>query len=517
MARTSRALAGIAFLAVVLAVAATVLLRAALLRGPVRDAAEARLSEAFGQKVTIGAVGVTLLPRPALTGSDVRVGAENVEAPAVRVARVRIVPRLWSIVRGPLDIEEVRLEGFAASVLRTRDGRWHVPAVVPVAAADARPGASIGRVLIADGQLRVLRETAGHARDSASIDGIEAQLVPGPDGARLSPIRGRVGQAGITGEARATTTSLDLTFDAPSIGSADLTPLLALLGSERPDVLQLDARAALSAAVRIARATARMTGTGVVKAPAVMLDSLRLQRVEAPFRIDGSRLTFDPTTFTLYGGSHRGPVTFTLDATPPRWSAVSHVQHFDLGAFLDALAGRDAKIDGTANVEAAVGGPVGANLAETVVGRARLDVSDGVVHDFPLVAAINRALRLTAGTARDTRFTRLSATLAVGHGGATTDDLLLEAGEVRVAAAGRIGFDRSLDLRGTATLSEARTTQAIASIHELARLRRNGTIDLPLTITGTLDTPEFGIDLKTAIEQGIADELLRRLRGLIKR
>jgi uncharacterized protein involved in outer membrane biogenesis len=193
------------------------------------------------------------------------------------------------------------------------------------------------------------------------------------------------------------------------------------------------------------------------------------------------------------------------------------VQRLDMGAFLDALAARDTQLDGTADVETTLSGPVGEDLARTTQGRARVDVTDGVVHDFPLLAAINRALRLTEGSSRDTRFRRLTASLAIGGGGATTTDLVLDAGEVRVTASGRIGFDRALDFRGIARLSAERTAAVVASVHELARLRRNGTIDLPLTITGTVDNPAFDIDLKAAIEKGIADELLRRLNRIIRR
>ena len=150
-------------------------------------------------------------------------------------------------------------------------------------------------------------------------------------------------------------------------------------------------------------------------------------------------------------------------------------------------------------------------------GRARVVVSDGIVHQFPLLAAINSALRLSEGDLRDTRFERLSATLAIANGRATTGDLVLEASEVRVVTAGTIGFDRTLDLRGQATLSAERTAAVVASVRELSRLRQHGQIELPLTISGTLDDPRFGIDMKGAIEKGIKDELLRRLGIIIRR
>jgi hypothetical protein len=52
----------------------------------------------------------------------------------------------------------------------------------------------------------------------------------------------------------------------------------------------------------------------------------------------------------------------------------------------------------------------------------------------------------------------------------------------------------------------------------LSGLRNSrGELEIPLTISGTLDAPSFGLDVKAAIGKGIKDELMRRLRGIIKR
>ena len=150
-----------------------------------------------------------------------------------------------------------------------------------------------------------------------------------------------------------------LEFTAPAIADDDLPAALALLGSARPTFVRLDEPASLSAAVRIDHAASRLSGKGTLRAPDVTLDPLRVRRFEAPFTIDGSRLTFAPTTFTLYGGSHRGTVSIRLDDNSPRWSTDSHVERIDLGAFLDALAARDAQLDGTARFDAALNGPLG--------------------------------------------------------------------------------------------------------------------------------------------------------------
>jgi uncharacterized protein involved in outer membrane biogenesis len=252
--------------------------------------------------------------------------------------------------------------------------------------------------------------------------------------------------------------------------------------------------------------------------PLFTVEPLRMQRVEAPFTIDGSRMTFTPTTFALNGGTHRGRVTLALDADPARWSADSQLEGIDIGALLDALAGRDAGIDGRGGIAGKLQGRVEQNFVAGIDGRVRLEVVDGVLHGFPLLATINRALRLAEATGNDTRFERLSATLAMAQAVAATDDLVIDAGDLRVEAAGRIGFDGALNLRGLAMISAERVSAAVASVRELARAKNSrGEIELPLTISGTLDAPRFDVDLEAAIRHGVRDELLRRLRGLIRR
>jgi hypothetical protein len=251
--------------------------------------------------------------------------------------------------------------------------------------------------------------------------------------------------------------------------------------------------------------------------------------VEAPIKTDGVKLTFDPTTFTMYGGTHRGSVTIDLSKTPARWSLVGRVSGVDVSGFLRDFTGRDQRLDGTASAVPALRGIVGEPIPQTLDGRMQLDVVNGVIREFPLLTAINRALRLAEGDARDTRFERLSATLmfesraarssagARAPGYATTENLVMQARDVRVEAAGRIGFDRSLDLAGQAVLSPEKTAGAIRSVRELSGLRNDrGELELPLTIAGTVDTPSIRIDLKTAVGRSIKEELRRRLRGWIR-
>jgi uncharacterized protein involved in outer membrane biogenesis len=493
-------------------------LRQSIVGNAVRAAAEERLSAVMGQRVTIGAVGLSLTPRPAFTGADVRIGAAGEEAPAVRVERVRIVPRLRSFFSDTVRIEEISLDGFAVSLLRDTAGRWRVPAVFPAPSPDARPGVTIERVRIRGGTLRIFDAAEGGApRQRSSIDDIETELAIDGAGLRLKPLSGRVGAAAIDGEAAVDTRTVRLSFNAPAIDDADLPRLLGLIGAARPEVLRFDERASATVSVTIDRVQSRLTGSGSIRVPSLTVQPLRLQHLDAPFTIAGSRFTFTPATFVVNEGRHQGRVTLAFDSRTAGWSTDSRVERLDVGALLDTLAARDAKIDGAGRVDAMLRGPLQEGFVNRMEGGARLAIENGVLHDFPLLAAINRTLRLAEGDAKDTRFERLSATLDIGGGGATTDNLAIEAGDIRAELAGRIDFDRSLALRGRAFVTRERVARAVASVRELARAKNaRGEIELPLVIGGTLDSPQFDIDLATAIRQGVRDEM-RRLRGLIRR
>ena len=501
-----------------LALGVVLILRQSSIAGLVRASAEARLSAALGQPITIGEIGFTLAPRPVFTGSGVRVGAADAQAPpGLRIDRIRVVPRLRSFFSDTIRIEEVRLDGFTVSILRDRHG-WHAPAAFPAPSRDSRATVVIERVRVAGGRLIVFDGSEGGVRETSSIDDIRADMLIDAAGLRLVPLGGRVGASPIDGEATADAHAVRLAFNAPSINDADLPALLGLLGTARPAVVRLDEAAAASVTVTIDRARSRLTGQGTIRVPMLTVEPLRMQRVEAPFTIDGSRMTFTPTTFVLNGGTHRGRVTLALDADPARWSSDSQLEGVDVGALLDALAGRDARIDGRGGIGGKLQGRVEMNFISGIEGRARLEVADGMLHDFPLLATINRALRLAEAAGNDTRFERLSATLAIAQAVAATDDLVIDARDLRVEAAGRIGFDGALNLRGLAMISAERVSSAVGSVRELARAKNSrGEIELPLVISGTLDAPRFEVDLETAIRHGVRDELMRRLRGLIRR
>lgn len=503
--------------AIIVALMVAVLaLRSSLVRDEVREAVESRLSATLGQPVSIGSIGVSLLGGIAVTGTDVRIGDASIEAPAVSVEQVRIHPRLSSLVSSDLVIDEVELRGFVIAVLRGPDG-WQLPAVVPAPSSGERGGIVIERVRLSDAALRIHEQEGEALRERGRIDAIDAEILLDAGELRLPAITARVGSSPLEGHAAIGPRTARLHIRSDAVQDGDLPAFLGLLGTERPSFLRLPEPGSLTADVEVDRDTLRLSGAGTLRAPEVILQPIRLGQFEAPFVIDGSRLSFDPSTFAFYGGTHEGVVRFDMSQQPASWTTDGVVRGMDVARFLGALNEGDQRVDGTATVSATLQGRVGASLIESVRGRARVEVVDGVIREFPLLAYVNSALRLAEREGRDTRFERLEATLAIASGAATTDDLVLRASHLRVEAAGRIGADRSLSLRGTAALSPQRSSEAIRSVRELSGLRNpDGELEIPLMISGTLDDPNFALDLEAALKKGIGDELRRRLLRIIR-
>ena len=389
-------------------------------------------------------------------------------------------------------------------------------------------GLIVERVRVTGARIRVLARARGLIEQTSLIEDIEGDAVADASGLRLSPIRGRVGSSAITGDAVMNAQEARLDFRMPEVKSQDLAAVLGLTATDRAGFRDpAEARLGLAGHPDRSPEVPPVRHGGPSRAGLVGLrppsperrnadqDGRRADHVRPDDVLDVRRLA--------HREGRRGPAEIGLDS---RQQDDRHRCRSDSWPRTpDAMQHLDGTASATASLHAGIRDP----LPRGLEGRMQVNVADGVIREFPLLAAINRALRLAEGSPRDTRFERLSATLAFagpvprtpaeafGPGHVTTDDLLLQARDVRVEAAGRIGFDGSLDLAGLAILSPERSAEAVRSVRELSGLRNDrGNLELPIRISGTMDNPAFSIDLKAAVGRSIKEELRRRFRNLFR-
>lgn len=492
----------------------------------VRERIARALSGSLGQPVTIGGLGLSLLPVPSLSASRILIGGrDSTAAPSVAVRSIRVVPRWTSLLPGrPLTLDRAELVGLVISARRDSAGRWLVP--LPPAGADTgraagAPGVVLSDLRVTGGAIRVVDDrlrTRSGAPAVTGIRDIRARLRARGGAIVMPELSGRVGSTEVAGSAALDSTGARVALRTESVRAADLPVFFALAGLEPYPGLSIGGRAPFEIALSMAPGFASHAATGKAAIERVKLGKLELRDARTAFRLARDTLTLDPFDFTAYGGREQGRVVIALEEPAASYSVHTSIRGLDVAQTLrattemkDVLAGR-AELAGTLRGR----GHTADEVERTVSGRVKLTVTDGVIRNFPILAALNRALGIAESSGNDTRFESLSGTATVGGGKARTDDLTLRAGEVTLGGAGTMGFDHSLNLRVTARLSPALSQRLAGRVGLAGALGgTDGGLAIPMTITGTTTAPKISVDVGALARRQAKGELGKRLLELI--
>lgn len=502
------------------------LARRALSPEKVRPLVEAKLSAALGKPVTVGSFGFSLFPLPGVTASDIRAGGSGGAAPSLTLKEVKVVPSLASLFSGTVVIDYVDLVGLDMAVRRDRSGRWILP-VAPGGEASqpqapSGPSPVVRLVRLRGGTFRlvddVLRSPSG-SHEVAVVKEIEGRLQSAGGLAKVEELKGHLGQSRLTGSADFGGDGATLRFATASLDSRDLPALMALLGMAPIQGLSVEGKVPLDVALTIPSGPKPIGATGHASAERLRLGTLTLEGLQSPFRLERGVVTMDPLTFVAYRGREKGSVALNLNRTPTSYTIRTSVEGLDVNAALSANTSAKDFLYGTAQTRGNVRGAgfEPGVLQRNLAGQAEVDVRDGMIRNFPLLARINQALRITAGDDKDTRFQSLTGHFDIGAGRAHTEDLLLNAGEMNVLCKGDVNLDLTLGLKGTATFTPTKSRDVVHSVAELSRLQNDrGELEIPLTISGPISSPNIAVDLAGALKKGVEKEIKDKFQDKLK-
>jgi uncharacterized protein involved in outer membrane biogenesis len=498
----------------------------ALKSGPARSRIASALSSALGQPVVIGGLSASLFPSPSLSARDIRVGgADSAAAPGVALAALHVVPRLSSLLPGrTLTIDHVDLNGLVISVRRDSAGRWLVP-VPPSSSVDTSKGGSAidlnqlrargGSIRVVDDQLRA----PGKGPTVTTISGVEADLQATGGRVKVSRFTGQLGESIVTGSTEMGPEGVELRLRSESIHPADVPSLFALAGMQASPLLSIAGKAPFEMTISLppGLATHRVTGKAAIEQ--VKFGTLAFEGLQAPFRLERGVFTLDPLSFTTYGGRQLGIVSVDLNQPVPVYAIRTSIKDLDVNRALSANTTMKDFLAGggrlTGNVRGS--GNTAVALKRTLTGTLNFELKDGVIRNFPLLAAINQAFGISQGTDRDTKFQSLSGTATLGGGRARTNNLVLRAGELSLTGKGTLGFDQSLDLHMIAGVSPAMSKQLVQRVGLLQQLSNDrGQVTFPVIVTGTTMAPKISVDLgsiaKKQLEGKVGTGLLELLQ-----
>jgi uncharacterized protein involved in outer membrane biogenesis len=331
------------------------------------------------------------------------------------------------------------------------------------------------------------------------ITDIEADLEAAKGALTVRRFKGRLGATSVTGSADMGPRGAHLTLVCESLESADLPAMFALAGLPAYPGLSFAGKAPVELRTNVAPDFKTFVASGRASVDQVKLGVLTLDSLRAPFRFERGIFSLDSLAFGLYGGVQRGAVRVDLSRDVPAYTIATNITGLDVNRALTAAMAMPNVLLGTVTVSGQVtgSGSTAEAIQQGLGGQIRLQLTDGVLKNYPLLARVNQVAGVTGGSGNDTRFQSLTGTANIGEGRARVPDLALRAGNLNVTGQGVVTFNRTVDFHLTADLKSP-----------------VGHVQVPVLVAGNVAAPETHVQVGEFAKQkvkGVGSGLMKLL------
>ncbi|HEX2056352.1 MAG TPA: AsmA family protein [Nitrospiraceae bacterium] len=232
--------------------------------------------------------------------------------------------------------------------------------------------------------------------------------------------------------------------------------------------------------------------------------------LKKPVQISGLQAAVEGTTqeariknlvLEVFGGSVKGQGSMGLGSVSPPFHANLTADGLKVEPMAEAAGLTSFSASGTAaaNVSMKGRGLRMPDLTKTLEGTGNLALRNGVLRGPNLlqeVAALLKVAGLSPDEIKTTVFSVIESDFVVREGVVTVRRFLMESRDFQAAGNGTIGFDHTVRLRMNMNLSPS-LSRRIAGASPIAQLALSeGRLSVPLLITGTIQSPSYGLDTK---------------------
>lgn len=301
--------------------------------------------------------------------------------------------------------------------------------------------------------------------------------------------------------------------DVPPLRMATINALRATIGMGNSSI---GLTGSLKDGLLSLAATAQTINTEDLPVAVPLKKPIEIKDLDVKAVVTDQRAMLSNLALQIFGGRVTGQAEIRLASLAPPFDAKLAVKDLQLGPAVDAFATDKALVSGTASADLSLGGAgfATADLTRALTGTGHLTVKDGRLEGVNLTQEVLTAFRIMGLSPDDmkvTAFSTIEGDVAIQHGFVTLQRFLADSHDFQATAGGTIGFDRSLNIKATLTLSETLSRQVAGASPAGRLMPTKGRISVPLTITGTTSTPSYNIDLK--VIAGKASEQLKERVG----
>jgi uncharacterized protein involved in outer membrane biogenesis len=503
------------------------------------------LSEKMGVAITVTSVNIDLFQgvrlRPSISLQDVSVG----NPPGYRAKdlfeakKISAQVSVGALLHKAIDVQSFRIEDPKINVETNAKGHTNVSDLVSKVSSSSGssangPSLSVEELTISNGTLIV------SGSESVSLQGIDIKLTNFAGDRRChltasAKLYGGNSSFQLDGQAGP--------FAAESLPLEGTLNLNVALASIPENIRRQQFGKLLASPGSGAKATLDATVRGdlykTLSGPAkLVLSGLRLGPDEShslPFSGE--------TSATFTAGNVLGSPNFNLNIPNARmqlgkgqWTGGAELQshgtvssggihgaisNVDVNELLSAFTTASGKMYGLLAVPSfslQFSGKDADQMKNSLHGNGRLSVTQGKIGALDLLATIERALgqasQDTEGTKGVTPFNTLSADLTVGQQRIDVGNLALDGPAIRAEGSGVIGFDQSLNFNLTTHV--AGNLARLVNTATFQQAQQSNTADLPLTVTGTTESPRVRPSIKKiapTVVKGLVDSFLKKKFG----
>jgi AsmA protein len=468
--------------------------------------------------------------------------------PFASLQRVSLRVRVLALLHHQLEVGRVEIDGLDLRLLKNAQGQgnWAMPAGKTAPPPTQEPGASqmtlggIGGIVVKDSRVSYQdMVVSGVSVDIGRVaTGIpvpvkwKLDLASGP-GARPIPLSG---SATLEYDAKtAHLTGLDARIDDSTLrGNAAVTNLTTGAMSFDLSIDRIDLDRYLGPASKSASGGAAPAappgagqGAGQSELPTSALKTLqlsgklaigdakiygmKLSQVKVGLAADGGVLHITPASANLYGGSSTGVVTVDARTSVPALQLDENLSGIDIQPLLTDFAKLN-RVSGRGNVTVNITarGNTTSALMSSLDGHAAANLTNGAIQGIDLWSAINSAVALVQrqampakGGGNSTRFDSFKASADLANGIATTKDLDISSGNLRITGQGTTNLvSGAVGYHVNATILNGPAAGATLA-------------NVPLLIGGTMKSPSVRPDTQ-ALVKSVAQQQLQKHKGQVE-
>ncbi len=252
------------------------------------------------------------------------------------------------------------------------------------------------------------------------------------------------------------------------------------------------------------RSLDRITAEGAIAIDRVLYQETALTNLKARLELANGVLKLDPVSAGVFGGQEAGAITANLREVSTPFTLKVKLTNVDSNQLLSA----------TSSVKNIVSGPLSGdfdlrfiskenqNIATTLSGAVHMQMGPGRiagVHILNELANIGRFMGYTHKQEAYTNINKVSGSLNLQNGVATSNDLLVDLGGGTLNGAGTMGLaDQTLKLKVTATLTKEYAQKngfgQVGGLLSTVLSNQKGDLVVPATVSGTFGHPKFAPD-----------------------